>query len=141
MSPRAAYGEETKAAAMAALLAGGRVRQVARDFGVPEGTVKSWRHRLKNGRVATLKKGAKGEFGGLLLEHLDALLRSLTEQSGHLSDPDVLRGMRAGEAAVFFGTLFDRTMRMLEFAPALLRGEGPGRCCATLFSLPRLRNR
>ena len=117
MSPRAAYGEETKAAAMAALLVGGRVREVARDFGVPEGTVKSWRYRLKNGRVATLKKG---EFGGLLLEHLDALLRSLTERSGHLSDPDVLRGMRAGEAAVFFGALFDRTMRMLELAPALL---------------------
>ena len=117
MSPRATYGEETKAAAMAALLAGGRVREVARDFGVPEGTVKSWRHRLKNGRVATLKKG---EFGGLLSEHLEATLRSLTEQSGHLSDPDVLRGMRAGEAAVFFGTLFDRTMRMLELAPALL---------------------
>ena len=58
MSPRATYGEETKAAAMAALLAGGRVREVARDFGVPEGTAKSWRHRLKNGRVATLKKGS-----------------------------------------------------------------------------------
>ena len=124
MSPKAAYGEETKAAAMAALLAGGRVRQVARDFGVPEGTVKSWRHRLKNGRVATLKKGA---FGDLLARHLEALLRSLIEQSGHLSDPDVLRGMRAGEAGVYFGILFDRTMRMLELAPALLRDRGRGR--------------
>ncbi len=36
----------------------------------------------------------------------------------------MLRGMRAGEAAVFFGTLFDRTMRMLELAPALLGDSG-----------------
>jgi len=99
---------------------------VARAHGVPEGTVKSWRHRLKNGRVATLRKGAKGAFGALLMEHLEATLLSLIAQSRHLSDPDVLRGMRAGEAGVFFGTLFDRTMRMLELAPALLgdRGEG-----------------
>lgn len=123
MSPRATYGEETKAAAMAALLAGGRVRRVALEHGVPEGTVKSWRHRLKNGRVATLKKE---QFGGLLMEHLEAALRSLIAQSEHLSDPGVLRGMRAGEAGVFFGTLCDRTMRMLELAPALLRDRGEG---------------
>ena len=123
MSPRAAYGEGTKAAAMAALLVGGRVREVARAHGVLEGTVKSWRHRLKNGRVATLKKGA---FGGLLLAYLEATLRALIAQSEELSDHDRLRGMGGREAAVLFGTLFDRTMRMLELAPALLRDRGGG---------------
>ena len=123
MSPRAAYGEETKAAAMAALLAGGRVRQVALEHDVPKGTVKCWRYRLKYGRVATLKKGA---LGGLMLEHLDAPLCALVAQSRHLSDPERLREMRAGELAVLFGTLCDRMTRALELAPALLGGRREG---------------
>ena len=108
---------------MAALLVGERPAAVARDLGVPEGTVRSWKHRLKKGRVATLKKGA---FGGLLLEHLEGLLRSLISQSEHLREPGVLRAMRAKERAILFGVLFDRTMRMLELAPALLRDRGGG---------------
>ena len=123
--PKAKHSPDVRARATAALLVGERPAAVARNLGVPEGTVRSWKHRIKIGKSATLKKG---EFGGLLFEHLKAMLRSLIAQARHLADTDLLRKIPAGELAVLFGTLFDRTMRVLEMAPALERdadrGEG-----------------
>ncbi|MEJ7815476.1 MAG: helix-turn-helix domain-containing protein [Rubrobacter sp.] len=116
------YGPEDKARALAGLLCGERVRVVSRQHGIPEGTVKSWRHRLKTGRMQPEKKG---RAGGLLLEHTRALLRSLIVQGGHPSDPERIREVPAKELAIFWGTLFDRTMRMLELYPAL-SGESRG---------------
>lgn len=114
------HGADVRARATAALLVGERPAVVARNLGVPEGTVRSWKYRLKNGGVATLKKG---NFGGLLMEHLRAMLRSLIEQSRMMQDPGLLKGIPPGELAVLFGTLFDRTMRMLEVSRALIGPE------------------
>ena len=113
--------DETRARGLAALLAGERPASVARALGVPEGTVRSWKYRLKRERIATLKKGP---FGDLLGEHLEAALRSLIEQSKHLADPRVVREMRAGDLAVVFGQLFDRTLRAWELREALTRADG-----------------
>ncbi len=125
MKKRTSYPKETKARALAALLTGERSAVIARDLGVPEATVRSWRYRLKNGQTATLKKG---NFGDLLFDYLETELRSLIAQSRHLADPELLEKTRAGELAIVAGTLFDRTWRMLEFRriPALEIGE-PGR--------------
>jgi hypothetical protein len=117
------HSASVRAKATAALLVGERPAAVARDLGIPEGTVRSWKHRLKKGRSATLKKG---DFGPLLMEHLLATLRSLIEQSRRLQDPKVLREIPTRELAVLFGTLFDRTMRMLEMVPAVARLGGRG---------------
>jgi hypothetical protein len=61
---------------------------------------------------------------GLLLDYLEALLRTLAADSERLADPDALREIRAGQLAIIYGTLFDRTLRVLELAPAFLR-SGP----------------
>ena len=111
------HAPDVRARATAALLMGERPAAVARDLGLPEGTVRSWKHRIKTGKSATLKKG---DFGGLLMEHLLAMMSSLIEQSRVMRDPEVVKGIPARELAVFFGILFDRTMRMLELAPAFL---------------------
>jgi len=110
------HAPDLRVRATAALLCGERPAVVARTLGVPEGTVRSWKHRLKDGKVATLKKG---DFGGLLMEHLLAMLRSLIEQSRAMRDPELLRKIPVRELAVLFGTPFDRTMRILELAPTL----------------------
>jgi transposase-like protein len=112
---RARHSPDIRARATAALLVGERPAVVARDLGVPEGTVRSWKHRIKNGSYATLKKAG---FGGLLMDHLEAMLRSLIGQSRAMREPRFLEQMPADELAVLFGTLFDRTMRMLDLAPA-----------------------
>jgi hypothetical protein len=101
---------ELQARGIAAPICGERPAVVARGLGIPEGTVRSWKHRTKNRGIATLKKG---NFGDLLTEHLEALIRSLLVQSGELSGRWSELG--AGDAALAFGLLFDRTMRMAEF--------------------------
>jgi transposase-like protein len=88
------YGPEDKARALAGLLCGERVRVLSRRHGIPEGTVKSWRHRLKTGRMQPEKKG---RAGNLLLEHTRALLRSLIVQGGHLSGPARIQEIPAKE--------------------------------------------
>ena len=98
-----------RARGVAALICGERPAVVARDLGVPEGTVRSWKHRTKNRGIATLKKG---DFGALLTAHLEALIRSLLAQSDELSGR--WSEMGAHELAITFGVLLDRTLRMLE---------------------------
>jgi hypothetical protein len=82
---------------------------VAKDLGAPEGTVRSWKHRAKYRGIATPKKG---NFAALLNSHLEALIRSLLAQSRELSGR--WSEMGAGELALAFGLLFDRTLRMME---------------------------
>lgn len=61
-----------------------------------------------------------------MLGYLETSLRSLIAQSEHLADR--VGEIPAGRLAIFYGVLFDRTLRMLELAPALTgdRGEGGG---------------
>jgi transposase-like protein len=117
------YSPEAKAQAIASLLVGERPRVVARERGIPESTVTTWRHRLKNGKLRHGKKDLEGSPGGppgglLLFDYLEALLRTLAADSERLADPEALREIRAGQLAIIYGTLFDRTLRVLELAPA-----------------------
>lgn len=121
------YPPEAKARAIAALLLGGRPRVVAREHGIPESTVTTWRHRLKTGKLRHEKKGGgRSDFGDLLMECLEASLRSLIAQSQRMRDPEWIRRQPAGEIAVLFGILFDSTFRILELLPAFLRSRGEG---------------
>ncbi len=72
------------------------------------------------------KKRGSIAFGGLLMEHLEASLRSLIAQSKQMADPEWIRRQPAGDLAILFGVLTDRTMRILELVPVFLgdRGEG-----------------
>lgn len=120
---RISYPPAVKARALAALLTGDTPGRVAGEYGVPLNTVKSWRRRLKRGEIGPFAPQKK-DLGGPLIEHLEASLRSLIAQSEQLAKPGVLEEMRAGNLAVFFGTVSDRTLRMLELAPRhLRRGE------------------
>ena len=60
MSGQQTNAAELLARGIAALLYGERSAVVARGLGVPEGTVRSWKHRTKRRRIATLKKGTSG---------------------------------------------------------------------------------
>jgi transposase len=100
---------ELRARGVAALMCGERPAVATRDLGVPEGTVRSWKHRANNRGIATLKKG---DFGTLLTTHMEALIRSLLTRSRELSGR--WSEMGAGELALTRGLLLDRTLRMLE---------------------------
>jgi transposase-like protein len=112
------YDPATKAACLAALLAGQRVDEVAAQYSVPEGTVKSWRSRIKDGSeaapvaaVATQKREAIGE---LLVQYLHENLETLRHQQVVFRDPEWLKKQNAADVAVLHGVTTDKAVRLLE---------------------------
>lgn len=115
---RRTYSEETKAAAMAALLEGQSVSAVAKAYEIPKGTVSNWKRAAAEGvrRDRTQKKAdeAPARIGELLFEYLTTNLQTLKLQSEVFADAEWLKNQSASEAAVLHGVLTDKTVRLLE---------------------------
>ena len=100
---------------MAALLAGQGIQEVAKQYKIPEGTIKAWKSRQKDAsQVAAVAAGKKEEIGELLLEYLRTNLRTLKAQTIVFSDPLWLAKQDAGEVAVLHGVMTDKAIRLLE---------------------------
>lgn len=116
---RDSYSDELRAAVMAALMTGQSVSSVAREYKVPKGTVSSWKNRSHDlviaATVADPKSAdVKNGIGVLLLDYLQAALRTLRVQVEVFGDRDWLRKQPASEVAVLHGVITDKTIRLLE---------------------------
>lgn len=109
------YSEEKKAAVLAALLSGQAVSEVARQYKIPEGTVKSWKSRQLNGEsVAVVATEKRQEVGELLLAYLRENLATLRAQVATFRDEKWLMKQNAADVAVLHGVLTDKSIRLLE---------------------------
>lgn len=111
---RRKYTAEEKAAVLAALLEGQGVSDVAKQYRIPEGTVKSWRKRLGDAKVATVATEKKEEIGDLLVGYLQTNLAALRSQNAVFTDPDWLRKQSASDLAVLHGVMHDKATRLLD---------------------------
>jgi transposase-like protein len=83
------YSDNIKAQALAALIAGQSYTEVARAFGVPVGTLKSWKSRDTAGLDAgdaTSATAKKERIGALLLDYLVSTLETLKAQQVVFAD-------------------------------------------------------
>ena len=106
------YGDDTKAAVLAALLAGQSVSKVAEEYHIPRTTIIGWRN------VAGVSKSAvsdakKAEFGELIADYLREALLTLSVQAREFRDKAWLEKQPASEAAVLHGVLADKAIRIL----------------------------
>lgn len=108
------YTNEVRAAVMAALLTGQSVAEIAAQYNIPEGTVKSWKSRQKDSSVATVATPKKAEIGDLLLDYLHTMLRALRVQAEHFGDKSWLTKQTAADLAVLHGVSVDKAVRLLE---------------------------
>jgi len=75
--------DTTRAAVLAALMTGQGSADVAREYNIPEGTVRSWKQRYCNGvaQHATVKKEIASlpqpTLGKLIMDYLEANLSAL----------------------------------------------------------------
>lgn len=113
------HSDETKAAVMAALLAGQSVTQVAATYRLPSGTVKSWRRQMVASVSTTPTAQAQRErVGDLVLASLEAMLTAVREIIERVSqDPQWIREQGASELGIFIGILTDKAVRILEALP------------------------
>lgn len=117
------YSEETRAAAMAALLEGQSVSSVAREYRVPKGTVSHWKRKAQEQAEVRPDRTQKEVIGRLLIEYLQASLRALAAQARVFSDPAWLQKQEASQLAVLHGVQTDKAVRLLE---ALAGSDGAG---------------
>lgn len=103
------YPDETKAAVMAALLAGQSINSVAREYKIPKSTVSRW----KNGGVPT-SGTQKKEIGDLIMAYLTTTLETLAVQARIFQNEDWLKKQNAADVAVLHGVQTDKSIRLLE---------------------------
>ena len=116
------YSDETKAAALAALLAGQSVSAVAREYKLPKGTVSNWKNHPSQDGVRPDRTQKREAIGALLLEYLHTNLETLKQQSVFFRDTAWLAKQSAADAAVLHGVMTDKSIRLLE----ALGGTGDG---------------
>ena len=104
--------EESKAAALAALLQGQSVNQVAKEYNLPVGTVKSWKRKEAKGLIESSPK--KDDVGALVMSYLEANLRALEAQVKVFQDAEWLKKQNAADVAVLHGVMTDKAIRLLE---------------------------
>ena len=126
---RKEYSDATKAAVLAALIAGTPTAEIAKTYKVPAGTVKSWKHRQDETPVAIVATEKREEIGGLCVDFLRECLRTLQVQVKHFGDTAWLKDQPAAEVARLFDTVAGRAFGLLEALEAgaeATAAPGPG---------------
>lgn len=113
------YSAEVKAQVMAALLMGQRITDAAKEYKIPESTIKGWAKRLRDEVYPQVVAGdvQRERIGGLILDNVEAMLEATKELMNVVKDKEWLKKQSASEIAVFFGVVSDKTYRLLEALP------------------------
>lgn len=115
------YSPEVKAQVMAALLAGQSASSVAKEFGIPRGTVISWQARkvepilegvATDASDASQKK--QQQVNDLVLDLLIAQLKSQIAMAEHAGDKKWLTIQDASAVAMLMGVGNDKVFRLLQ---------------------------
>lgn len=108
------YSDETKAAVMAALLAGQSVSSVAKRYDIPKRTVSGWKRKALGVATDATQKRDLQPIGDKLLELVLTEIDTLIEISKATRDHRWIKLQTASELGVFTGVKNDKLIRMLE---------------------------
>jgi transposase-like protein len=118
----APHSDETKAAVLAALLAGQSVTAVAAEYKVARETVRKWRRAAGMDAGSVVSQQKKADIGDLVASYLRELLQTLAVQQRHFRDKAWLGQQSAADLAVLHGVSADKAFRILE---AIRPDDGP----------------
>jgi hypothetical protein len=119
------HSDEVKAAVLAALACGTHPAELEQVYKVPAATIRKWKSDQKNAPVAIVATTRREEVGDLLVDFLKKAVRTLSVQVEHFGNTTWLEKQTAAEAADLFGTVSDRTFRLLEALEAGAPTEQP----------------
>jgi hypothetical protein len=111
---------DTRAAALAALLTGQSVSQVARDFRVSPATIRGWRKSAGIDSSPVVRSQKREDIGVLVVHYVNEALHTLAVQAEFARDKTWLAKQPASEVAVLHGVIADKVTRILE---ALTAGD------------------
>lgn len=111
-----AHSDETRAAVMAALLAGQGVNEVAATYKLDPSVVSRWRSQTPADQLQQLATKKAHDFGELLGDYLADSLLTLREQVRFFRNGDWLKEQSASELGTLHGIVADKAVRLLEAA-------------------------
>jgi transposase-like protein len=106
--------DETRAAVIAALLAGQGVCEVASQFNLPKSTVSRLRAEIPAVQLEQLGTKKQQDFGELLADYLQETIITLKAQARFFRNEKWLAQQSASDVAVLHGVQTDKTIRLLE---------------------------
>lgn len=118
-----AHSPETKAAVLAALLAGQGVNEVAIAYHLDKATVSRWKKTIPDGQLQQVATEKRERLVDLIEAHLTASLKGATVAAGQVHDGNWRARQSAENLAVFYGVLTDKSIRLLEIAGKVFSEE------------------
>lgn len=109
-----AHSDETRAAVMAALLAGQGVNEVAREYNLDSGLVSRWKKSIPENELQQVAVQKKEHIGDLVEAHLRASLTACVNIANIANNNDWISKQSGDSLAVFYGVLSDKSIRLLE---------------------------
>ncbi len=117
-----AHDDGTRAAVLAALLAGQGVSELAREHQLSRSTIINWRDAAGIGSTP-VQPQKKGEISDLVTDLLREVLTTLQLQAVEFRDPEWLKKQGAADVAVLFGVVADKGLRLLSAIEPVEPGE------------------
>jgi hypothetical protein len=117
------HSDETKAEALAALMAGQGVSEVAKKYKLPHSTVSGLKKTLSSEQFDEVRRKKQESLAELIEGHLHASLKAATELAGQASNADWRNKQDADKLGVLYGILTDKAVRILEAAESATPAE------------------
>jgi len=108
------HSDETRAAALAALLEGQGVSEVAKKYKLPHSTVSRLKKQLPQNELDEVGRKKRENISDLISTHLEESLKATARIARQTNDDEWLSKQPASELATFFGVITDKTVRILE---------------------------
>lgn len=108
------HPETKRARVIAALLLGSGVMEIAREFNLPESSVRNWKRTLTPEQIAEINARKGQRLDDLVFDYLQENLTTLRAQSKLLRDESYVAQQPANEMATLHGVMADKTIRLLE---------------------------
>jgi hypothetical protein len=117
------HTDETRGQALAALLAGQGVAEVARKYKLPESTVRDIKKSIGSEEFVEVRAKKQEQLASLIEAHLHASLKAATQLAGQASNADWRNKQDADKLGVLYGILTDKAVRILEAAESATPAE------------------
>jgi Transposase len=107
------YPPETRAAVVAAVLAGESVNKVSKRFGIGRATIVHWRDLAERPPASPALQQKKEALGEQVYGLLEDSIAALRFQLRATSNEAWIRAQSADQLAIFYGVLADKAIRLL----------------------------
>lgn len=112
------HSDETRSLALAALLEGQGISEVARRYKLPKSTVVDLKHSIDSEEFAQVRTKKQESLAELIEAHLRSSLQAAGNIAKQTQDANWLAKQDSDKLGVFYGILTDKAVRILEAGEA-----------------------